>query len=74
MPDGNQSESGSQLKKLGLACVIIADWIGFTLAGVGIGYWAWTRWNAPIWVLFLTSLTGLGLAFYRLYKLIQKEI
>lgn len=62
------------LKKLGLLTIIVGDLMGFTGAGIGIGYLAWTKWGAPWWVLLVTSLAGLSIAFYRLYQISQKEL
>ncbi len=66
MKESNRPE---WIKSLGLLSVIVADLLGYTGAGVGIGYLAWAKWGAPWWVLVLTSMTGLALAMYRLYKM-----
>jgi hypothetical protein len=68
------SNDGRGLKKLGLFTVIIGDLMGYTGAGIGIGYFAWTKWGAPWWVLPLTSIAGLSLAFYRVYQIAQREL
>lgn len=62
------------MRSLGYFSLIVGDLVGFTGAGIGIGYYAWTRWNAPWWVLLLTSLAGLSLAMYRLYKMTQRDM
>ena len=67
-------EEPNQLKKLGLFAVIVSDLIGYTGAGVGLGYLAWSKWNAPFWVMIVTSMAGLSLAFYRIYQISQKEL
>jgi hypothetical protein len=59
--------------KLGLLSAITVDLLGFTGAGVGLGYWAWSRWGAPWWVLLVFSLAGLAMAMYRLYLLSKKD-
>lgn len=61
------------VKGLGLLTVIVGDLIGFTGLGVGIGYWAWKKWSAPWWVLLLTTLSGLTLAMWRMYRMSQKD-
>lgn len=61
------------LRNLGLFSVIISDLIGYTGAGIAIGYFAWSRWGFPWWVLLVTSLAGLTMAFYRLYKFSQRD-
>ncbi len=68
------SKDGQGLKKLGLFAVIIGDLVGCTGAGVGLGYLAMTKWNAPWWVLLLSTSAGLSVAFYQLYKVSQKEL
>jgi hypothetical protein len=60
-------------RSLGYFSVIIADLAGFTGLGVGLGYFAWKKWNAPWWVLLLTSTAGLSLAFYQLYRMMLKD-
>lgn len=57
------------VRNLGLFSVIVVDLIGYTGAGIALGYLVWKKWNAPWWVLLLTSLAGLGLAMYRVYQL-----
>ena len=59
-------------RNLGMFSVIISDLVGYTGIGVGIGYLAWKKWNAPWWVLLLSSLTGLALAMVRVYQVSQK--
>jgi F0F1-type ATP synthase assembly protein I len=61
-------------RSLGLFSVIIADLVGYTGAGVGIGYLAWKKLGAPSWVLVVTSLAGLSLAMFRLYQRSSKEL
>jgi F0F1-type ATP synthase assembly protein I len=62
------------LKNLGLFAVIVGDLMGYTGAGIGIGYLAWVKLGAPWWVLLVTTLAGLGLAFYRVYQVSQREL
>jgi F0F1-type ATP synthase assembly protein I len=61
----------SWLRNLGLFGVIVSDLVGFTGAGFGLGYFAMKQWNAPWWVLFLTTIAGLGLAMLQIYRLTQ---
>lgn len=73
--NSSENSKGSQgLKKLGLFAVIIGDLVGCTGAGVALGYFAWTKLQAPWWVLLLSTSAGLILAFYQLYKISQKEL
>lgn len=62
------------IRSLGLLSVMVVDLVGYTGGGVAIGYLAWTRLHAPWWVLLLTSLSGLWLAMYQLYRLSKKEV
>jgi hypothetical protein len=66
-------ESRPEWLKVGLLSAITVDLLGFTGAGVGLGYWAWSRWGAPWWVLLLCSMAGLSAAMYRLYLLSKKD-
>jgi hypothetical protein len=59
------------IRSLGLFTYIIGDLLVCTGLGIGAGYWAWKHWGAPFWVIMLTSMIGLGLAFYRLYRASQ---
>lgn len=68
-----ESDEGRNLKKLGLVAVIIGDLVGFVGVGIGVGYYAWSHWGAPWWVLILSSSAGLILAFYQLYQVSQKS-
>jgi F0F1-type ATP synthase assembly protein I len=72
--DKDKDGDTSQLRKLGLFAVILSELIGYTGAGIGIGYYLWAKWHAPWWVLLLSCLLGLTLAFYQLYQLTKKDI
>jgi hypothetical protein len=61
-------------KKLGLFTVIVSELVGFSGAGIGIGYLAWTKLEAPVWVMILSSSAGLGIAFYRVYQISKKVL
>ena len=58
---------------LGLLSVITADLLGYSGAGIALGYWLWKKVGLPWWVLLLFSMVGLGLAFYRLYEVSKKD-
>jgi F0F1-type ATP synthase assembly protein I len=64
----------SRLRKFDLFAVIVGDLLGYTGVGVGLGYLAWSRWNAPWWVLLLSTSLGLILAFYQLYRVTRKDL
>ena len=61
-------------KTLGLFAVIVADFVGYSGAGVLIGYLLWSKASFPWWILLVSSLAGLGMATYRLYQLSKKDM
>lgn len=60
------------VRTLGIFSVIVTDLVGYTGAGVALGYFAWKKWGAPWWVVLGASLAGLALAMYRVYQVSQK--
>lgn len=66
--DKKSEEERNWVKSLGLFSLIISDLAGCTLLGVGGGYCLTHYLGAPSWVLMLTTLLGLILAFYRLIQ------
>jgi F0F1-type ATP synthase assembly protein I len=62
------------LKKLRLLAIVSSYLIGYSCGGVGAGWFFYAKYGAPWWVLLLFSLTGLCLAFYRIYQVSQKEL
>lgn len=72
MSDKDSNDS-NWMKSLGYFSIILGDIVGYTGAGIGIGYLAWKKWNAPWWVLLLTSMAGLTLAFYRIYVITVRD-
>ena len=69
MENQSQRQKAQWVKSLGLLSVILVDLVGYTGAGVAIGYLAWKKAGAPWWVLLLTSSAGLGLAMYQMYRM-----
>lgn len=63
-----------ELKGIGLLAVVVSDLLGYSGAGIGLGYLAWAKLGAPWWVLLVFSLAGLILAFYKLYQISQREL
>lgn len=61
-------------KSLGIGMAVLTDLVAFTGIGIAAGYYVWSRWGAPWWVLLLLSLGGLSLSFYRLYLLSKKDL
>jgi hypothetical protein len=62
------------MRSLGYFSAIMGDLAGFTGAGVALGYFAWKKWNAPWWVILVTTMAGLSISMYRLYKMTQRDI
>lgn len=60
------------VRTLGMFGVIVADFVGLTVAGVAAGYLAWKELGAPWWTVIPTGLTGMALAIYRLVLLSRK--
>lgn len=69
----SSEEDRNWVKTLGLFSLIITDLIATTALGVGGGYLLTQYLGAPQWVLMLTSLIGLILAFYRLIRFTSAE-
>ena len=69
--ENREPDEGSEnpLKKLGLFAVIVADLLGYTAAGAGLGWLAWQKAGFHWIFLLLGGLAGMGLAFYKIYKL-----
>lgn len=61
------------IRNIGLLSVIVTDLLGYTGAGLGLGYLAWKKWGVPWWIVPLTTMLGLSLAMYRLYQISQKD-
>jgi len=61
------------LKSMGLFSQIVSNLVGTIGLGLGMGYFAWKKWNAPKWVPLLTSLIAFVVAIYRLIKLTEKD-
>lgn len=51
--------------------VIVTDLVGFSSAGVVLGYLAWKHWGTPSWTLAVTGMLGLGAAVYRILLLVK---
>lgn len=64
----------SQIGKFGLLTIILADLIGYPGIGLGLAYFAHSKWGAPLWLLMPTTLIGLVLAFYQIYRISKREL
>ena len=47
---------------------VAVELVGFTCAGLGLGYLAWTKGGFPSWVVVIGALFGLVIAMVRLKK------
>jgi F0F1-type ATP synthase assembly protein I len=73
MKSNDPDSDATWLKSLGYFSIIIGDIAACTGIGVGLGYLAMSRWGAPWWVLMFSSMAGLVLAFYRLYRMTMRD-
>jgi F0F1-type ATP synthase assembly protein I len=69
----SESDRASMMRQIGLLGVITAEIVGFTGAGFGLGYLTVSFLGAPKWVIAITTMIGLGGAFWRLYKMSARE-
>jgi hypothetical protein len=69
-----KEDQTSWARSLGYFSIIIGEILGFSGAGIGIGYLAWSKWGAPWWVLLLCGMAGLAVSFYRLYRMTQRDV
>jgi hypothetical protein len=69
----NNGSEQQWLKTLGLFSQIVSDLVVTIGIGLGLGYLAWKKWNAPRWVPLLTGLVSIVVAFYRLIQLAEKR-
>ena len=53
--------------------LIVGDLLGYTGAGIAIGWWLWKKQGAPFGVLVVLALIGLSAAMFRIYKRSAKE-
>lgn len=56
------------VESLRLFSAVLADLLGYVGAGVGLGYLAWKKLGAPIWVSVVLALVGLTAAMIQLYR------
>ena len=61
------------LRDFALFGLIVSDLLGYTGAGLAIGWWLWKKQGAPWVVLPILAIAGLGLAMFRIYKRSPKE-
>ena len=68
METPEDQDRATWIKSMAVYSAVLADLLGFTGAGIGLGYLAWAKFGFPWWFLLLMSLAGFTLAMYRLYK------
>ena len=59
-------------KNLGLFSIIIGEIIGYTGAGVGIGYAAHHFAGGPVWLMAPGGVIGLALAFWQINRISRR--
>jgi hypothetical protein len=69
----NRDPTNRFARGIGLFSVIVADLVGYPLAGAAVGYGLWKKLGAPWVVLPIFGVAGLVLAFYRLYQVSKKD-
>lgn len=62
------------LRSLGLFSIIVSELLGFTGAGIGLGYLAWKKLGAPVWTVMILGMVGLGISMFRLNRMSQREM
>ena len=72
MPENNSQ--AKWIKSLGYFSVTVSEIAALTGAGVGLGYLAVKKWNAPEWVILITSMAGLMLAMFRLHRMTRRDM
>ncbi len=71
---GGSDRRPDWVRQLGMFGVIVTDVVGYTSAGIAVGYLAWNKLGAPWWMIVITSMAGLGLAMYQVYRLTRREM
>jgi hypothetical protein len=61
------------LRDFALFGLIVGELLGYTGAGIGLGWWLWKKQGFPVWVLLLTSVAGLILAMMQVARLSRKS-
>jgi F0F1-type ATP synthase assembly protein I len=73
-PKTDQESKAKWLRGIGLLSIIVGDLVGFTGAGLGLGYLAWTKLHTSVWAMVLGGLVGLTLSMVKLYQLTKKDL
>ncbi len=66
-PSEKEQDRSNWTKSMAIYSAVLADLIGFTGAGIGLGYLGWAKLGFPWWFLLTLTLAGFFLAMYRLY-------
>jgi F0F1-type ATP synthase assembly protein I len=67
----SEPTDNSWVKGLGLYLVALTDLVGFTGAGLALGYFLYAKAGAPAWVMIPLALAGLALASWSIYRAVQ---
>jgi hypothetical protein len=74
IPKGDKDLRAKWLRSLGYFSIIVGDLVGFSGAGVGLGYWLWKEHQMPWWIVLICSIAGLSISMYRLFRLTQRDV
>lgn len=58
---------------LAIYAAVFSNFIGYTGAGFGLGYWLWKRYAVSVWVLVILTLAGFAVACWRIITY-QREL
>lgn len=67
-------KNGQWVQAFGLISVVVADLVGYTLAGIGLGYLLFKYAGVPKWFVGITSLLGFGGAIYQLNRFARRQM
>jgi F0F1-type ATP synthase assembly protein I len=66
--EDDKNDRAHLLRSLALLSAVLVDTVGFTLAGLGLGYLAWRYWDWPWWFMVLSGILAFVMGIYRLYQ------
>jgi F0F1-type ATP synthase assembly protein I len=53
--------------------VITWNLVIYTLLGFLLGYGAWQKFGVPQWLMAVTSLIGMGLGFFQIFRMFREQ-
>ena len=61
------------VRDLGLFMVVVSEVMTSTGLGLALGYYLWKKSGFPAWTGVVSSLAGLALAMFRVYRFTQRK-